>query len=172
MQSHARLSGMFVTVAAGMLLAGCGAASSSPNAGATSSPGAAPIVETRSITVSGSTETVLKDSRGMTLYYFTPDSATTVACTGSCAGIWPPLISSTDNPSSASSLPGHLTVVNGANGKQVEYNDHPLYTYAKDSTPADANGQGLFGKWFVATPALAMAAAPSASKSTSSYNPY
>jgi predicted lipoprotein with Yx(FWY)xxD motif len=118
---------------------------------------------------------VLKNSAGLTLYYFTPDSASTVACTGQCASLWPPLLSNSDTPTASSSLPGHLTVVAGGNGKQVEYNGHPLYTYSKDSGPSDANGQGLFGKWFVATPSLAMSAVasatPSASKS-STYNPY
>jgi predicted lipoprotein with Yx(FWY)xxD motif len=56
-------------------------------------------------------------------------------------------------------LPGHLTVLNGANGNQVLYNGHPLYTYAKDGDTSDAYGQGIGGKWFVATPGLAATAA-------------
>ena len=52
-------------------------------------------------------------------------------------------------------------MLNGANGKQVLYNGHPLYTYSKDGDSGDAYGQGVGGKWFVATPNLPTAAAAS-----------
>ena len=42
-----------------------------------------------------------------------------------------------------------------ANGTQVTYNGHLLYTYAGDSKPGDTNGEGIDGVWFVATPDLA-----------------
>ena len=50
---------------------------------------------------------------------------------------------------------GKLTVLNGDNGTQVLYNGHPLYTYVKDGDAGDAYGQGVGGKWYVATPDLA-----------------
>jgi predicted lipoprotein with Yx(FWY)xxD motif len=56
-------------------------------------------------------------------------------------------------------LPGQLTVLSGANGNQVLYNGHPLYTYSKDGDAGNALGQGVGGKWFVATPDLAAMAA-------------
>ena len=101
---------------------------------------------------------MLKNPTGLTLYYFTADTATTVACTGGCVSNWPPLLSTSGTPSSDPALPGHLTVLNGANGNQVRYNGHPLYTYSKDANTSDANGQGIGGKWFVATPGLSAAA--------------
>jgi predicted lipoprotein with Yx(FWY)xxD motif len=105
---------------------------------------------------------VLKTPKGLTLYYFTPDTAAKVACTGACATNWPPLIATADTPSASPTLPGKLTVLSGANGKQILYNGHPLYMFARDSAQADALGQGIGGKWFVATPDLAVA--PSAAK--------
>ena len=111
--------------------------------------------------VSGKTMTVLKNSKGLTLYYFTPDSSTKVACTGSCASAWPPLGALGDVPSSMAGLPGKFSVVDGANGKQLAYNGHPLYTYAKDQDSGDAYGQGIGGKWFVATPDLSDASTSS-----------
>jgi predicted lipoprotein with Yx(FWY)xxD motif len=46
-------------------------------------------------------------------------------------------------------------VYKNANGKQVISHDHSLYTYGGDSAAGQTNGEGLFGKWFVATPDLA-----------------
>lgn len=106
--------------------------------------------------------TVLKTPKGLTLYYFTPDSSARVACSGACATNWPPLIATSNTASASPALPGKLTVLDGANGKQILYNGHPLYMFARDSGQADALGQGIGGKWFVATPDLA--AAPSAAK--------
>jgi len=119
-------------------------------------------VTTASITVSGKTQTVLKNANGLTLYYFTPDTSAKVACTAACATTWPPLLATSDSPTASPALPAKLTVLNGTNGKQVLYNGHPLYTFSRDSGQADALGQGIAGKWFVATPDLA--AAPAAAK--------
>jgi predicted lipoprotein with Yx(FWY)xxD motif len=119
--------------------------------------------------VGSTTETVLKNQKGLTLYYFTPDTATSVACTGGCASLWPPMISSAGAPASDPALPGALTIISSANGNQVAYNGHPLYTYSKDGDAGDAYGQGIGGKWFVATPSLA--AAGSSPEPSSTYTP-
>jgi predicted lipoprotein with Yx(FWY)xxD motif len=55
----------------------------------------------------------------------------------------------------SSHTPGELEVYTTANGNQIIYNDHPLYTYSGDSAAGQTNGEGLFGKWFVTTPDLA-----------------
>ncbi len=148
---------------AGLTLVACGGggvtapgASSAPSASATPAPAAE--ITTASITVAGTTKTVLTNSKGLTLYYFTSDSATSVACSGGCATVWPPLLAMSDTATASPALPGKLTILNGANGKQILYNGHPLYTYSKDVSPGDASGQGLFGKWYVATPNLAAGA--------------
>ncbi|MFL5666639.1 MAG: hypothetical protein ACJ8BW_35615 [Ktedonobacteraceae bacterium] len=113
------------------------------------------LIKTATVTVQGKSETILTDANGKTLYYFTPDTATTTACTGSCADNWPPLLATgSGTPTSATTLSGKLSVQKTANGSQVEYNGHLLYTFASDTAPGQTNGQGLFGKWFVATPDL------------------
>jgi predicted lipoprotein with Yx(FWY)xxD motif len=162
---------VLLAAGAGLLLAACGGTSGSNNGGPAASPGSSALIHTQSMKVGNNTTTVLKNARGLTLYYFTLDTGTTVACTGGCTGTWPPLLSTGATPTSNPSLPGQLTVLDGANGKQVVYNGHPLYTYAKDGDSGDAYGQGIGGKWFVATPDLAAAAAPSASSSKSAYTP-
>jgi len=122
-----------------------------PNAGGTSSA----LIQTATVSVKGQSQTVLTNAQGMTLYYFTPDSATQTACTGQCAQNWPPLFfTGSGSPSSSMNLTGKLSVLADVNGSQVEYNGHLLYAFAGDKAAGQTNGQGLFGKWFVATPDL------------------
>ncbi len=164
MGSNRLLIGSASALALSLALAACGG-TATPGAGAGSSPAASvALIHTTSMKVGSKTETVLKTQKGLTLYYFMPDTATRVACTGGCATTWPPLISASGTPSSDPALPGTLTVVNGANGNQVAYNGHPLYTYSKDGDAGDAYGEGIGGKWYAATPDLA--AAPNASSSS------
>ena len=107
-------------------------------------------------TVKGTSVTILSTPQGQTLYYFAPDTATKTACTGACAKAWPPLISTGSGTTLGDvSLPGALSVVHDANGNQVEYNGHLLYTFSGDTSAGQANGEGLLGKWFVCTPGIA-----------------
>lgn len=158
--------------AAGGAYGGSSSTTGSSSTSSTSSSGvnlqcaSGATVCTKTVTVSGKSETTLADTKGMTLYYFTPDSATTIACTGSCAQTWPPLMASGGSVM-GTGLSGSLTTVNGANGAQVEYNGHPLYSYAGDSGQSDAKGEGILGKWFVATPTLAAGSGASPTKSPS-----
>ena len=152
-----RIPGTIILGVAALSLAACGGTTST-GTGAAGSPSSAPLIQTASITVAGKTETVLKNASGLTLYYLTADTATTVACTGGCASNWPPLLSPSGTPTSNPALPGTLSAINGPNGNQVLYNGHPLYTYSRDAGAGDANGQGVGGKWFVATPDLRPAA--------------
>ena len=145
-----------------MALTACGS-STSTGSSSTSTPTTAAatpnsstaLVKTATATVKGKSETILTDAQGKTLYYFTPDTATTTACTGTCAQNWPPLVATgSAAPTSATTLSGKLTTLTTANGNQVAYNGHMLYTFAGDSGPGKIAGEGLFGKWFVATPDL------------------
>jgi predicted lipoprotein with Yx(FWY)xxD motif len=113
------------------------------------------VLKTASATVGGKSMMILTDAKGMTLYYFTADTASKTACTSGCIGTWPPLLfTGTGKPASADKLSGELEVYPNANGKQVIYNDHPLYTFSGDSATGQTNGDGVAGKWFVATPTI------------------
>lgn len=113
-------------------------------------------VQTAQATVNGKATMILTNAQGMTLYYFTPDIPTKTACAGGCAKAWPPLLfTGSGAPTSSTSLPGTMSVLNGVNGNQVEYSGYLLYTYSGDTAPGQIKGQGLFGKWYVATPDLA-----------------
>src|SRR5712691_4501309 len=126
-----------------------------PTTAPTTTPTTAPsaLIQTAMATVGGKTETILTNAQGMTLYYRTSDSPPATVCSGGCAGAWPPLvISGSSVPTSAASLSGKLTIVSDANGNQVEYNGHPLYTYSRDTAAGQTTGEGVGGVWHVCTP--------------------
>jgi predicted lipoprotein with Yx(FWY)xxD motif len=123
-------------------------------------PGTVYTVNMAMALVQGKRETILTDTRGMTLYYFTPDTPTKAACTGECAKTWPPLLSKS-TPTHVAGLSGKLSIVNDDNGSQVSYNGHLLYTYSGDTAPGQTTGNGLLGKWFAAKPGLPAAASAS-----------
>jgi predicted lipoprotein with Yx(FWY)xxD motif len=166
------LAAATATLAISLALTACGATAGSKGAGTSSSDSAsAALIHTASMKIGSTTETVLKNQKGLTLYYFTPDTATTSACSGACAATWPPLMAASGTATSDPALPGSLGVINGTN--QVVYNGHPLYTYSKDGDSGDAYGQGIGGKWFVATKdlAAATAAATATPEASNTYNP-
>ena len=142
-----------------VIVAACGnATSAGPSAGSTPtattsiSNNANIVIKTATATVSGKTVTALTNDKGFTLYYLKADTATQVACSGNCAKIWPPLLQTGSGiPSGPGSLPGKLSAFSTANGYQVEYNGHPLYTYTGDTAPGQTNGEGFKGVWFVVT---------------------
>ncbi len=50
-------------------------------------------------------------------------------------------------------MTGTLTTFARADGsQQVAYNGEPLYYFTGDTAPGDANGEGVGGVWFIATP--------------------
>ncbi|HET8911404.1 MAG TPA: hypothetical protein VFN23_08085 [Ktedonobacteraceae bacterium] len=164
---HSRIVFIFaMSLALALVIAACG--SSTGSSTTTSSGGTTPTasssyaaptattattsglaLKTATLTVAGKSLTVLTDPKGMTLYYRTTDSATNV-CSGGCATAWPPLISPT-LPTTSATVPGTFTLKTNANGSQVAYNGHLLYTFASDTAPGQANGEGVAKIWFVAT---------------------
>jgi predicted lipoprotein with Yx(FWY)xxD motif len=109
------------------------------------------IIKTATATVNGKSVTILTNGEGMTLYYRTSDTSSSV-CSGGCASAWPPLLASGSTaPTSSTSLPGTLSIVQNANGSQVAYNGHPLYTFSGDKGPGQMTGQGIANVWFVVT---------------------
>lgn len=146
-----RVAALCMLAAGSAVIAACGSSSGS----ATSSPAAtatpaSPTVSTHSTSLG----IVLTNQQGLTLYYFTPEKGGTIACTGTCATTWPAL-TTPGTASGPSTVTGTFATVNLPDGsKEVTYNGWPLHTYAKDTSPGQTTGQGVGGKWFVATPSL------------------
>ncbi len=153
-----------VSVAAALLVACGGSTGSSSSSGSSSSalatPTSTPVVKTATATVTGTSETILTNAAGMTLYYYTPDQGGQVTCTAACAAAWPPLklAAGVTAPTGDKGVTGKLaTVANPEGGTQVTYNGWPLYLWVKDKAPGDTTGEGVGGKWHVVTPNVASA---------------
>ena len=99
---------------------------------------------------------ILVDARGRTLYLFEKDTRGHSACSGACAGAWPPLLTKTKPIAGRGTKQSLLGVIRRANGtKQVTYRGHPLYRFVQDTKPGEAKGQGsaAFGAgWYVLSP--------------------
>jgi predicted lipoprotein with Yx(FWY)xxD motif len=89
---------------------------------------------------------VLTTSNGMTVYIFDRDSAGRSTCYDQCAQYWMPVYA----PAGAVSTNG-LTLIQRADGQMqwATSNGMPLYTYANDHGPGDANGNNIDGSWHV-----------------------
>jgi len=111
------------------------------------------LISTKQVQVHAQLVTVLTTFNGTTLYERTSDPAPGSDCSGQCAHMWPPLLSNGAVVSTAA-IGGFLTVHMTANGKQVEYNGHPLYTYSGDTAPGQTNGQGVGNVWQTISVAL------------------
>src|SRR6266576_2047677 len=108
-------------------------ATTPPTTGGSSSSA---VIQTTTVTVKGQSETVLTNAKGLTLYYFTADSATRSALSRNCLQVWPPLLfTGSGGPTSSTSLSGKLSVQMDINGNQIEYNGHPLYTFSGEGRP-------------------------------------
>jgi predicted lipoprotein with Yx(FWY)xxD motif len=126
-------------------LAACGGSSNSSDSASaaanTTAAGGSDTVSTKSISGVG---TVLVDSQGNALYTNNQDSGMNVACTGSCAAIWVPLMapSSGQPTSSDQAVQAKLGMVKSKGGNQVTFGGKPIYTFVQDS-PGQVTGNGF-----------------------------
>jgi predicted lipoprotein with Yx(FWY)xxD motif len=148
--------------------AGASSAAAASSAPASSSSGGV----VNMTTINGTA--VLTNSKGMTLYWFAPDTSTTSKCSGSCATYWPPV---TGPVTAGSGVTGTLSTITRSDGTmQATYDGHPLYTYIGDTKAGQAKGNGLNlsgGLWYEMTvsgakPAVGTAANTSTSTGSSS----
>jgi predicted lipoprotein with Yx(FWY)xxD motif len=122
-------------------------AATAPSAPATSSSSAASGQALKTIQING--VTVLTNAKGMTLYWFAPDTPTKSACYGSCAAYWPPVYGA---QKAGPGVTGKLGTIKRTDGTiQATYDGHPLYTYIGDSHPGQATGNNINlngGYWY------------------------
>jgi predicted lipoprotein with Yx(FWY)xxD motif len=94
---------------------------------------------------------VLMTMQGFAMYYYKADTAFKATCTGACAKDWPPVLATQGmmTVSSSVALPKKLSVHQTANGAQVFYDGHALYTYAEDKQAGNATGRGQDMEWYL-----------------------
>ena len=159
-RSGSRLAGAAGLLAAGLLLAACGGGSGgggSDSAGGSSTTTPATQESGGPAVRTGHSEygDVLVDAHGMTLYVFDADSRGTSNCTGSCLQYWP-VAQASDTVSHSSDVTATLSTITRDDGTtQLTVDGWPAYTYAADSGPGKATGQGTNlsgGLWWVISP--------------------
>ncbi len=96
--------------------------------------------------------TVLVNAQGMTLYHLSAEGNGKFICTSpACVSIWHPVLVPAGGTTGGVSS---LTVVKRPDGtSQIAYKGEPLYTFASDTAPGEAKGQGLkdVGTWTTVT---------------------
>jgi predicted lipoprotein with Yx(FWY)xxD motif len=155
-------------VAAGLFLSACGQASqvagtaqvsaaaavvspvassvaaSVPAAAAAAAPAPAALAEV------GTLGQVLVGANGNTLYAFTKDVDGVSTCFDACAAAWPAVTVTAGFTPPVGVDPALVSTVDRPDGsKQLKIGKWPLYFYAGDGGPGEANGQGVGGVWFV-----------------------
>src|SRR3954471_1285015 len=128
------LAGGAVIPLAALVVAGCGGGGGGASASTTPPKTTSPISARAAVVRVANSRLgkILVDSQGRTLYLFQKDSGNKSACTGPCAGAWPPLRADgkpTVGSGAKASLVGTTTRSDG--GPQVTYNGHPLYLFVK-----------------------------------------
>jgi predicted lipoprotein with Yx(FWY)xxD motif len=128
-----------VTAACGSTSTGGSGSSGSSSAPAASAAASSSGTALRTTTIGG--VKVLTNAKGLTLYWFVPDTSTKSNCNGACAAIWPPV----KGPATAGSgVTGKLGTIKRSDGSaQASYDGHPLYTYVADTAPGQAKGNGI-----------------------------
>jgi len=97
---------------------------------------------------------ILVDADGLTLYRFDQDTQGSgeSACGGDCTDAWPPLSVSNDPSAGPEASVSLSTSEHDGGVVQVAADGWPLYYYAADSAPGDAEGQGVNDAWWVVGP--------------------
>ena len=153
-----------VLLGAALLLSGCGAntpstpgtsasASGDTGGGGYAAPSASSMASSPAAasadlkTASTSLGTVVVDSKGMTLYFFTKDAkgTKTSACTGDCLVAWP-IATTTNATPTVDGVTGKVGTIESPDGaKQLTLNGMPLYYFAQDTKPGRCERAGTQG---------------------------
>jgi predicted lipoprotein with Yx(FWY)xxD motif len=159
-------------VATAVLISACGSSSNSSTgsqaAAASNSSSSAAVVKTASNAMLGGS--VLTTAQGMTLYSLSGEKTGKFICTSAtCVGTWHPLVAPSGSTPTGAGVT--LATVKRPDGtEQVTYKGAPLYTFVKDTSPGQANGQGVkdVGTWSAVMASSTASAAPVQSSSSSS----
>ena len=92
-----------------------------------------------------STNGMMSDAQGKTLYIFSKDAADKSNCAGGCLAAWPAFV-----PKPEAKPNGDLGIITREDGsRQWTHKTRPLYYYVGDTKPGDKTGDKQGGVWFV-----------------------
>lgn len=95
---------------------------------------------------------VLTDSLGKTLYFFSLDTGANSSCTGGCVVAWPVFYNSQLKLGANLDSSDFNVITRSDGSKQNTYKGWPLYYYQGDLKAGDINGDASGSVWFVAKP--------------------
>jgi predicted lipoprotein with Yx(FWY)xxD motif len=165
-----------VSLVTGLVLSGCASNNGAPTGGPTGDTSGT-TVSTMQVPGLGAS---LVDSSGRTLYFTDAESGGEILCIDTCARFWIPLtVPDATTPTKDASITGTLTLITRPDGShQVTYDGKPLYTFAQDSGPGQATGNGFTDDfhgttfvWHAVTVTGAAAPTPTATERVPDY-PY
>lgn len=118
--------------------------------------GTTPPVENHAVKLAsnGTFGSIMTDSAGRSLYFFSVDYNGKSNCNGGCLAAWPafyidPAKLTMDTALKAADF-ATITRTDGA--KQTTYKGWPLYYFAQDANSGDTKGDNVGGNWFIAKP--------------------
>jgi predicted lipoprotein with Yx(FWY)xxD motif len=184
MPGAVRLGAGLATAPGGTLpTAACSNSGSSSSSAATTSAGRTPspaavaagsglVITTKS----GSAGAFLTDGAGRAVYLWAKDGKDSSACSGACAGAWPPVTTTGAVIASGGAGKADLSTITRSDGtKQVVDDGHPLYYFSGDSGRGQVSGQGRdgFGAtwWLVDSAGTSVTAAVTVSSGASAPAP-
>lgn len=120
--------------------------------------GSAPSLDAAKRTVARTSETIVVDGRGVTVYELGGESLAHLQCVNrACFNVWPPVkvTSASVRVTKASGVPGTVGIMRRVKGGfyQLMLARHPLYYFSGDrGVPGSTRGQGITsfgGTWHV-----------------------
>lgn len=111
-----------------------------------------PVVNTVQLGTDATLGSILTDSEGMSLYFFSRDTKGQSACAGGCKDAWP-IFYEADITLDEGLEAADFGVITRADGdKQTTYKGWPLYYFANDNAAGDTNGDKVGNNWYIAKP--------------------
>ena len=111
-----------------------------------------PKVNTVQLSTNASLGSILTDSEGKTLYFFSKDSKDTSVCEGECEANWPVFYEEELTLDTGLDTTDFSTITRSDGSKQTVYQGWPLYYFVNDTNSGDTNGDKVGDVWYVAKP--------------------
>lgn len=115
-----------------------------------------PVESTVKLTDNTTFGSIITDSEGLTLYFFSLDTRDTSECTLECLDAWPVFYEQDITVDEGLNASDFATIDRSDGAKQTTYKGWPLYYFASDSASGDTNGDGVNNVWYVSKPDLSL----------------